>query len=94
MEPIEVCQVSDIPDGRARPVPGRSVAIFRDGDRVFALQGTCPHAGGAMADGWVDDGEAVCPLHRWRFKLSSGRCTTGPGPSLHRYRCEVRDGRV
>jgi nitrite reductase/ring-hydroxylating ferredoxin subunit len=40
--------------------------------------------------GWVEEGEAVCPLHRWRFKLSSGRCTTVPGDSVHRFRCEVR----
>ena len=47
-----------------------------------------------MAGGWVEDGEAVCPLHRWRFKLGTGRCTNIPGHSLHRFRTEVIDGRV
>lgn len=93
---VDVCGADEVADGRGRPVrvDGLPIAVFRDGDRWYALQGTCPHAGGSMGDGWVDDGEAVCPLHRWRFKLASGRCTSGPGPSLHRFRCEVRDGRV
>jgi nitrite reductase/ring-hydroxylating ferredoxin subunit len=47
-----------------------------------------------MGQGWIEDGEAVCPLHRWHFRLATGRCTTVRGQSLHRFRCEVRDGAV
>ena len=93
---VEACAAADVADGRGHAVvlDGLAIALFRDGDRLHALQGTCPHAGGAMGGGWVEEGEAVCPLHRWRFKLASGRCVSGPGPSLHRFRCEVRSGRV
>lgn len=93
---VEVCSADEVADGRGLGivVDRLPIAIYRDGDRYHALQGTCPHAGGSMGGGWVEDGEAVCPLHRWRFKLASGRCVSGPGPSLHRFRCEVRDGRV
>jgi nitrite reductase/ring-hydroxylating ferredoxin subunit len=47
-----------------------------------------------MGLGWIEEGEAVCPLHRWRFKLTTGRCTTVRGSSLHRFASEVRDGEV
>ncbi len=93
---VEVCGADDIGEGRAWSVEvdGLRIAVFRDEGRYHALLGRCPHADGAMGHGWVEEGEAVCPLHRWRFKLSTGRCTTMPGQSLHKFRCEVRVGRV
>jgi nitrite reductase/ring-hydroxylating ferredoxin subunit len=42
----------------------------------------------------VEDGEVVCPLHHWRFRLADGRCTTIPGERVHRFRCEVRGDEV
>ncbi len=93
---VEVCGADDVEEGRGHPVEvdGLRIAVFRDRGTYHALLGRCPHADGAMGQGWVEDGEAVCPLHRWRFRLSTGRCSTMPGQSLHRFRCEVRDGRV
>ncbi len=90
------CDVTDVPEGRgfAVDLDGLRVAVFNDGGQFHALLGRCPHANGPMGHGWIEDGEAVCPLHRWRFKLSSGRCTTDRNYSLHRFRCEVRDGKV
>ena len=93
---VEVCHLDEVEEGRARAieVDGLKIAVYRDGGVYHALLGRCPHAGGSMGDGWVEEGEAVCPLHRWRFRLGSGRCSTMPGWSLHRFRCEVRGGRI
>jgi nitrite reductase (NADH) small subunit len=91
-----VCKVEEVAEGQGRSafVAGLPLAIFNDGGRFHALLGRCPHAGGPLGRGWVEDGEAVCPLHRWRFRLDSGRCTTVRGTSVHRFPCEVRDGEV
>ena len=96
---VEVCSLDEVPPDRAKgvSVDGLPIALFRDADDpsiVHALHGRCPHANGPMGRAWVDAGEAICPLHRWRFDLRTGRCHTAPGRSLHRFRCEVRDGRV
>ena len=93
---VAVCRVEDVAEGKALAVEvdGLRIAVFNDGGQFHALLGRCPHASGPMGRGWVEDGEAVCPLHRWRFRLSSGRCTTVPGESLHRFRCEVRQGEI
>jgi len=90
------CRVDEVVDGRAVAVEveGLRLAIYREGDRIFALSGRCPHANGPMGLGWIEEGEAVCPLHRWRFRLTTGRCTTVRGESLHRFAAEVRDGEV
>ena len=93
---VEVCGADEVAEGRGRSVEvdGLWIAVFLDEGRYHALLGRCPHASGVMGYGWIEEGEAVCPLHRWRFKLSTGRCTTMPGQSLHKFRCEVREGRV
>src|SRR5262249_49514231 len=88
---VPVCRTDEVAEGRARAVEvdGLRLAVFNDGGTYHALLGRCPHENGPMGSGWIEDGEAVCPLHRWRFRLSSGRCTTVRGQSLHRFACEV-----
>jgi nitrite reductase (NADH) small subunit len=91
-----VCRLDEIEDGMAKAVEvdGLWIALFRQGDDVKALLERCPHANGPMGKGWIEDGEAVCPLHHWRFDLKSGRCTSVSGFSLHPFRTEVREGEV
>lgn len=87
-----LCRFDEVPEGRAKPfeVDGLPVALLKRDGEVFALYGRCPHANGSLGLGWLEEGEAVCPLHRWRFKLETGRCTTVRGESVHRFRCEIR----
>jgi nitrite reductase/ring-hydroxylating ferredoxin subunit len=93
---VVVCRAGDVMEGRGLPVEvdGLRIAVFNDGGRFFALLGRCPHENGSLGLGWIDEGEAVCPLHHWRFKLESGRCTSMRGESVHRFRCEVEGEEV
>ena len=91
-----VCGVDEVPEGRglAATVGGVAVALFREGDQVFALRDRCPHQGTPIAGGRSEDGEAICPEHGWRFKLATGRCTNVRGNTIPTFACEIRDGRV
>lgn len=70
------------PVGRAEHVPlleGRSVLVGRRRLAVFrlpagwaAIDHACPHRAGPLADGIVADACVTCPLHGWRFDLTSG----------------------
>ena len=93
---MRACAAVDVAEGRGLTVDlqGLSVAVFQADGRFHALLGRCPHANGSLGHGWVEGGEAVCPLHHWRFKLDSGRCTTVRGVTAHRFRCEVRGDEV
>jgi nitrite reductase/ring-hydroxylating ferredoxin subunit len=94
---VAVCRADEVEPGRGRAVEvdGLRIAVFNDAGMYHALLGRCPHANGPMGLGWIEDGEAVCPLHRWRFRLKDGRCSTVRGQSLHKFACEVReDGQV
>lgn len=80
--------------GAVREAGGLRLAIICEGDEVVALMDRCPHAGGSLGQGWVEEGEVVCPLHRWRFRLRDGRCTTIRGEGVHRFAAELRGGEV
>src|SRR5947209_2417744 len=76
--------------GAVREAAGLRLAVFRSGDEVIVFPDRCPHAGGSLGQGWIEEGEAVCPLHRWRFRLADGRCTTIRGQGIHRFPAELR----
>ena len=90
---VSVCRTDEIPEGRGRAceIEGLRIAIFRAGEAIVALSDRCPHAGGSLGEGWIEEGEVVCPLHRWRFRLSDGRCMTMRGENVHRFPAEIRE---
>lgn len=53
-----------------------AVTFFKDSWHVFDAR--CPHAGGPLHKGKVNDaGIVVCPLHRFGFDLETGKCDSG-----------------
>jgi len=59
----------------------KELIVFRAKDgQVRVADAYCPHLGAHLAssDGCIDDGEIVCPFHKWRFDTVSGRCTRIP----------------
>lgn len=87
----------DIPpgEGRAYPVAGELVAVFRlTSGQLRAVSAVCPHAGGPLADGLIDAEVVVCPLHQHVFELATGCSRTGQ-PALRSYPVrQDRDGVV
>ncbi|MFN9115575.1 MAG: Rieske (2Fe-2S) protein [Bacteroidota bacterium] len=72
-------------------VQQKQICIALHQNQVFACAHKCPHAGGRMADGWLDAmGNIVCPLHRYRFDISNGRNVSGEGYYLKTYPVEER----
>jgi len=48
---------------RGYTIDGRELVVWRNGDQVAAAPNECPHMGAALCDGWVQDGQIVCPWH-------------------------------
>lgn len=70
---------------------GKKITLLHKDGVVNACAHKCPHAGGIMADGFIDvAGNIVCPLHRFRFNIENGRNTSGEGYYLSVYPLEHR----
>jgi nitrite reductase/ring-hydroxylating ferredoxin subunit/uncharacterized membrane protein len=57
---------------------GASILVARVKGRVHALSDTCVHRGGSLAEGELDGGCVVCPLHGSAFRLEDGSVERGP----------------
>jgi len=73
---------------------GRAIAVFRVGDRFFALEDRCPHQGTPLSDGDVEGSVVRCSGHGLVFDLATGRCPTSAAMRVRRYHAEVHDGAV
>ncbi len=77
----------DIPQGAARAFTvGRyEVAVFNVGGDLFALENSCPHQGGPIADGWLEQSIVTCPWHGWCFDVQTGKMTLGDFARVPRF---------
>ncbi len=90
-----ICDASGLEDGKpvaAKTPDGRDLVVVSHRGKVHVLDGTCPHRGAPLAEGWVSDGCLVCPWHGWAFELKSGQYAPKMGVATHR--CEIVEGRV
>lgn len=72
-----VAQTSELIDGKDTVVrvADRVLSVGRVGSRFYAVDNTCPHAGGSLGEGDVVDNSIICPLHAWAFDVFTGKCS-------------------
>jgi nitrite reductase/ring-hydroxylating ferredoxin subunit len=39
-----------------------------------------------LCNGWIEGSEVVCPLHRYKFNLQTGACSTDPNLKVKVFR--------
>jgi len=92
----DLCAVADIPTngGKFVQLNKHFLAVFKKGEGVSVIDDTCPHAGGSLASGFVNDGCVHCPWHGWPFKIDDGTCPDNPSIKVKAYTARVVEGRV
>ncbi|MBB5161488.1 Rieske 2Fe-2S domain-containing protein [Mycobacterium sp. AZCC_0083] len=96
MSEVDVGRLDEIPrgEGRTYAVGGEQVAVFRlrDGS-LRAIDAVCPHRGGPLADGLIDEHVVVCPLHGHAFDTSTG-CEVGGDMLVRSYPVSAVEGAI
>ena len=83
----------DLPaDGRVRSVivDGRSVAVSRCAGRLGALENRCPHQGGPLGEGSIENGWLRCPWHGYDYRPDTGIPPEGFADGVPAYDVEQR----
>ena len=84
-----LCELNELEEDKGKYVEigGFQLAVFRHAGGVYVIDNYCPHAGGNLAGGYVDeDGCAVCPWHFWAFRLDNGQLRDAPGVTVTTYK--------
>ena len=53
-------------------VAGNTYAICNVGGELHAYDGVCPHAGGPLGQGAVNENILACPWHGWEYDCRTG----------------------
>ena len=96
---VTLCRFDDLADGGARrfDVDGRSLAVVRIGDDVYAIGDRCSHANISLSEGDVhaDERELECWKHGSTFSLVTGEPQSLPATRpVPVYEVTVVDGDV
>ena len=72
---IEVGRTNELEDGSIKEtlVRGRQILLARVGDKYYATENHCPHMGGKLSQGKLEDTVVTCPLHGSQFDLVNGQ---------------------
>lgn len=71
-------------------IDGRSVALTRCGDKLGALANHCPHQGGPLGEGSIENGWLRCPWHGYDYDPTTGVPPEGFNDAPEAF--EVRQG--
>ena len=72
---VSVAKTTEMAIGELKPVvvDGRPLLICHTADGFFAIDDTCTHDDGPLADGFLDGTAIECPRHGARFDVTTGQ---------------------
>jgi 3-phenylpropionate/trans-cinnamate dioxygenase ferredoxin subunit len=74
---------------------GRTYAVYRIDDRVYASDGLCTHEQADLSWGFVQEHVIECPKHNGRFDIRDGRPLRAPAcVALKTYLAKVEGGQI
>jgi nitrite reductase (NADH) small subunit len=81
---LRVAGAGEIAPGEARVVDlnGRAIAVFNVDGAYYAIDNTCPHRGGPLANGDLDGAVVACPWHAWRWDVRTGANVNNPAVAV------------
>lgn len=93
---VAVAEVASLPPGKGRTVEvrGRKFAVWNVDGAFYAIDDACPHRGGPLGAGLLENGHVFCPLHGWEFDPRTGACLSNPARPVPCHPTKVEAGQV
>jgi len=86
----------ELPEGRVRSAAcgRRTVCLVHHGGEYAALDNRCPHQGGPLGEGSIENGMLRCPWHGWDFDPRTGQPPGGYDDGVETFPVEEREDGV
>ena len=71
---VKVGSLAALPPGTVMEaeINGATYAVCNTAGELRAFDGVCPHAGGPLGQGNLEDGRLICPWHAWEYDSLTG----------------------
>jgi thiamine pyrophosphate-dependent acetolactate synthase large subunit-like protein/nitrite reductase/ring-hydroxylating ferredoxin subunit len=91
-----VMDIDELPEGRVKTVVAghKSLAMTHYKAKFTALDNRCPHQGGPLGEGAIENGWLRCPWHGWDFCPHTGAAPGGFEDVIETFPVEIRDDGV
>lgn len=88
----KVAEVDELEDNRVKAVVigTKTIALTRYKGKYGALENACPHQGGPLSEGSIENGYLRCPWHGWDFCPHSGKSPGSHDDGIDTYPVEER----
>jgi thiamine pyrophosphate-dependent acetolactate synthase large subunit-like protein/nitrite reductase/ring-hydroxylating ferredoxin subunit len=92
----KVAELGELGDGRVRTAAAgpRTIALTHCGGRFGALENHCPHQGGPLGEGSIENGLLRCPWHGYDYDPITGRPPSGFSDAPESFPVDVRSDGV
>ena len=89
----KVLDTGELPEGMVRPVTCHraTVCMTHFEGTYTALDNRCPHQGGPLGEGSIENGWLRCPWHGWEFDLETGDMVADRKFRLKKYDVAEKD---
>ncbi len=86
----------ELPEGRVTTVTAEHIGICltHHNGKFSGLDNRCPHQGGPLGEGSIENGLLRCPWHGWDFDPHTGQSPGGHDDSIVTYPIDIRDDGV
>ena len=93
---FKVLDKDELPEGRVKAVTAghKSIAISKYKGKYGALDSRCPHQGGPLGEGSIENGWLRCPWHGWDYNPLTGAAPGGNDDEVVTFATEVREDGV
>jgi nitrite reductase (NADH) small subunit len=94
---VRVCSQSELPQPGLVgefTVSGRALCVANLGAEICVLDGTCPHEGGPLGEGMIEEGRVVCPWHGYAFDVHTGEAADDTDMKAEILEAKVENGEL
>jgi nitrite reductase (NADH) small subunit len=97
VEFVRICAQSELPAVNQVcefVVHDRALCVANVGGQIAVLDGTCPHEGGPLGEGSIEEGRVVCPWHAIAFDIHTGVASDDPDLRAQVLEAKVENGEL
>ncbi len=89
----KVLDLEELPEGRVKSVTAgvKTLAMTHVEGQYGALDNKCPHQGGPLGEGSIENCYLRCPWHGWDFDPLTGKPPGGYDDGVRTYPVDIRD---
>ena len=97
---ISVAEVQDLNEGKGMAVKvneNLELALFKIGDKIYAIEEHCAHQGGPLSEGTVQNFVVMCPWHQMTYDIRTGKAAPGAWGqeySVKAFNVKVENGEI